>query len=169
MNPAALLIPLLVVAAGFIAFCPVDLARAEQVRHLPRWVWAIICVIFGVLGGIIYLAAGTVRTAHEYQRGYQAALSTLSQAGEVIRLALGDQAAQDLPRWAESQKAALRQAAAGPGPFRLPAWFEPLAGDLGSLLDPVGFDRWAFTPTHPFLRGYQAALRDTQQASHPVP
>lgn len=167
VNPAAVLIPLIVAAAGFDVFCLVDLVRAEQVRHLPRWAWAILCL--NAVGGIIYLAVGRVRTAHEYERGYQAALSTLSKAGEVIWPVLGDQASQDLLRWAQSRKAALRETAAGPGPFQWPAWFAPLAGDLGSLLDPVGFDQWSFTPTTPFLRGYQAALRDAQKAGRPVP
>lgn len=168
MNPAVIVISLVVLAAGFDVFCLVDLVRAEQVRGLPRWVWAVICMACGVLGGIVYLTAGRVRTWHEYQRGYQAALSTMSRAGEVTRPALGDAAGQDLLGWARSQQAALRRAAAGPGPFDLPVWFGPLAADLGSLLDPVGFDRWAFTPALPFVRGYQAALRDAQAASHPV-
>jgi hypothetical protein len=68
---------------------------------------------------------------------------------------------------AGSQKADLRQRTAGPGPFELPAWFVPLADDLGSLLEAVGYDRWSFTPITPFLRGYQAALRDAQKDSRP--
>lgn len=60
MSPAAL-VPLLVVAAGFEAFCLVDLARAEAVRYLPRWAWAIICLVSVPFGGIVYLLVGRAR------------------------------------------------------------------------------------------------------------
>ncbi len=164
LNPAVVWIPALAVAGGFVVFCLVDLARVEEVRYLPRWAWALICL--EVPGGIIYLAVGRVRAQHEYQRGYQAAMSTVSRAGKSVWPAIDDLASEefDLRRWALSQRAALGAAMAGPGPFRPPAWFEPLAGDLGSLLDPVGFDRWSFTPTGAFVRGYQAALRSARDA-----
>lgn len=170
MNPAAVLIPVLVLGAGFVVFCLVDIARAEQVRYLPRWAWAIICLASIPLGAIIYLAVGRVRAAHEYERGYRAAMSTVSRAGEVVWPGLDNLASKefDLRRWAGSRNAALREAAAGPGPFHPPAWFVPLADDLGSLLDPIGFDRWSFTPTSPFVRGYQAALRDAREAAGPA-
>lgn len=55
--PLAAVIPLIVLALGFIAYCLVDLARSE-VRYLPKWAWAIICVISVPLGGVIYLLFG---------------------------------------------------------------------------------------------------------------
>ena len=42
----------------------VDLARAEEVRYLPKWVWAIFCMGIGLtipFGGIAYLVFGKVR------------------------------------------------------------------------------------------------------------
>jgi hypothetical protein len=60
MNPAAL-VPLVVVAVGFVVFCLFDLARAGEVRYLPKWAWAVICVMSVPLGGIIYLALGRSR------------------------------------------------------------------------------------------------------------
>jgi Phospholipase_D-nuclease N-terminal len=173
VNPAAVMLPLVLAVIAFDVFCLADIARAEEVRRLPRGAWAIICLM-SVLGGIIYLAAGRVRPAHEYQRGYRAAKSTLAWARDAVRPGLEDLAAVgfDLGRWAQSQKAALGAAAAeqpgaaGPG-FRLPGWFPPLADDLGSLLDPVGFERWSFTPAGPFVRGYQAALREAWEAAEP--
>lgn len=64
MNTTLILIPVLVLAAGFVVFCEVDLARAEHVRYLPKWVWAILCMGIGLtipLGGIAYLVFGKVR------------------------------------------------------------------------------------------------------------
>ena len=166
----AVLIAVEAVAVAFVLFCLADLARAEQVRYLPRWAWAVICMVSVPLGGIIYLAAGRVRTAREYRRGYRAAQSTIARSGDVIWPALGDQAGEefDLRRWAQAQRAAVREASAGVGPFQLPAWFTPLAGDLGSLIDPVGYEKWSFMPTMPFIRGYQAALRDAGQPGRAV-
>jgi hypothetical protein len=46
MNPAAL-VPLILVAVGFVVFCLFDLARAGEVRYLPKWAWAVICVGVG--------------------------------------------------------------------------------------------------------------------------
>ena len=60
MSPAAL-VPLLMVAAGFEVFCLVDLARAEAVRYLQRWAWAIICLVSVPFGGIVYLLVGRAR------------------------------------------------------------------------------------------------------------
>ncbi|MEC3917733.1 hypothetical protein [Nocardia sp. CDC160] len=55
--PVAALIPLIVVGLAFVGFCWYDLSRA-RVKYLPKWVWAIICLISIPLGGIIYLVVG---------------------------------------------------------------------------------------------------------------
>jgi len=57
----AALVPIAIVAVCFEVFCLVDLVRAEDVRFLPRWAWALICVISIPLGGIAYLLLGKVR------------------------------------------------------------------------------------------------------------
>jgi len=56
----AVLLPVLPVMVAFAAFCLIDLARAGQVRYLPKWGWAIACLIQIPLGGLMYLAAGKV-------------------------------------------------------------------------------------------------------------
>ena len=62
MNAALIPILVLALAAGFIAFCLVDLARADAVRYLPKWAWVlVICFISAPLGGIIYLTIGRLR------------------------------------------------------------------------------------------------------------
>jgi hypothetical protein len=55
------IIPAFVAGAGFVAFCLADLARASEVRYLPKWGWALACFISIPLGGIIYLSIGKVR------------------------------------------------------------------------------------------------------------
>jgi hypothetical protein len=59
--PLDALIPLVIVGAGFVIFCLVDLARAHEVRYLPKWAWAVVCVISVPLGGIVYLLVGRPR------------------------------------------------------------------------------------------------------------
>jgi hypothetical protein len=47
-------------AVGFDAFCLVGIARAAQLRYLPKWAWVLICLIQTPLGGIIYLSIGHI-------------------------------------------------------------------------------------------------------------
>jgi hypothetical protein len=54
----AAVLPLLLVAAGFVIYCVVDIARAPSVKHLPKWAWVLICLLFVPLGGIVYLLVG---------------------------------------------------------------------------------------------------------------
>jgi hypothetical protein len=54
------IIPVFVAGAGFVAFCLADLARASDVRYLPKWGWALVCFTSIPLGGIIYLSIGKV-------------------------------------------------------------------------------------------------------------
>ena len=56
MSVAALA-PVAVLAVAFIAYCLWDLARSE-VRYLPKWAWAALCVLSVPLGGIAYLVLG---------------------------------------------------------------------------------------------------------------
>jgi hypothetical protein len=58
------LVAVVVLAVGFVVFCLVDLVRAEKVRYLPKWLWAILCMGVGLtipFGGILYLVAGKDR------------------------------------------------------------------------------------------------------------
>jgi hypothetical protein len=57
--PLAALVPLAAAAVAYVVYCWYDLSRS-QVRYLPRWAWAIICLISIPLGGIIYLVVGRV-------------------------------------------------------------------------------------------------------------
>ena len=49
------------VALGFAVYCEVDLVHAGGVRYLPKWLWAVICLVSIPLGGILYLTLGKQR------------------------------------------------------------------------------------------------------------
>jgi hypothetical protein len=55
--------------AGWEIFCLTDLARAERVRFLPRWVWAVACLVQIPFGGILYLLIGRVWQRHAARPG----------------------------------------------------------------------------------------------------
>ena len=57
----AALLPVALVAVAFEVFCLIDIFKADEVRHLPRWVWAIISLLSIPLGGIAYLIIGKAR------------------------------------------------------------------------------------------------------------
>jgi hypothetical protein len=59
VNPAVLTAT--AVLAAFVAICLVDIARAEDLRHLPKWSWAGICLVLVSLGGLFYLGIGRTR------------------------------------------------------------------------------------------------------------
>ena len=61
--PPAWAIPVIAVAVAFAAWCLVDLARAGQVRYLPKWVWAVVICVAVPGGGLVYLIFGKARTA----------------------------------------------------------------------------------------------------------
>ena len=58
--PWAALVPLIVLLVAFVGYCLVDLARGE-VRYLPKWAWALICLFFVPVGGVVYLLVGRRR------------------------------------------------------------------------------------------------------------
>lgn len=55
--PLEALLPVVVLAVAFVGYCLYDLSRSE-VRYLPRWAWALICVVSVPLGGVVYLLVG---------------------------------------------------------------------------------------------------------------
>jgi hypothetical protein len=56
--PLAALAPVLVVAGAFVLYCLMDLVRAPEVRYLPKWCWALVCLVSVPVGGIVYLVVG---------------------------------------------------------------------------------------------------------------
>jgi hypothetical protein len=58
----AALLPIVILAIAFDVYCLRDLVRAKSVRHLPKFVWAIVIVLVSApWGGLIYLFAGRDR------------------------------------------------------------------------------------------------------------
>lgn len=53
----AALLPLIILAVAFVAYCWVDIYR-NDVKYLPKWAWAIIALISIPIGGIVYLVVG---------------------------------------------------------------------------------------------------------------
>lgn len=56
--PVVALLPMFVALAGFVVCCWWDLWHQESVAVMPKWAWAIVCVISVPLGGIAYLLVG---------------------------------------------------------------------------------------------------------------
>jgi Phospholipase_D-nuclease N-terminal len=54
------LLLLVVLAIGFDVYCLREIARAEQVRFLPKWAWVLICLTQVPGGGIAYLSIGHI-------------------------------------------------------------------------------------------------------------
>ncbi|MBK5109362.1 MAG: PLDc_N domain-containing protein [Anaerolineales bacterium] len=53
-----LLLPLLIVEIGLLIIALVDLIRRENVKHLPKWAWAVIIIVLNFIGPIAYLIVG---------------------------------------------------------------------------------------------------------------
>jgi uncharacterized membrane protein HdeD (DUF308 family) len=58
---AQALVPLVLLAVGFVVWVVIDIMRAESVQYLPKWAWIVISVISIPLGGIVYLLVGRDR------------------------------------------------------------------------------------------------------------
>ena len=52
------LAPLSLLAAALAIYALIDLVRAPAVRYLPKWAWALICVLSMPLGPLAYLTLG---------------------------------------------------------------------------------------------------------------
>ena len=53
-----LLLPLLIIEIGLLVIALVDLIRRENVKHLPKWAWAVIIIVVNFIGPIAYLIVG---------------------------------------------------------------------------------------------------------------
>lgn len=61
--PIAAILPLGLAWLGWLAYCLVAVFRAPAVRYLPRWAWALVCLVTVPLGGIVFLVLGRAEAA----------------------------------------------------------------------------------------------------------
>ena len=57
MTEWAAFLPIIALLLAFSVYCLLDLRKSE-VKHLPKWVWALVILVSSPLGGITYLAVG---------------------------------------------------------------------------------------------------------------
>lgn len=55
--PWAAITPFAIILAAFVIYCLYDITQG-QVNHLPKWVWALICLFSVPVGAIVYLLIG---------------------------------------------------------------------------------------------------------------
>ena len=60
MLAALVLLLALALVVGWEVFCLANLVRADRVRFLPKWAWAVACLIQIPIGGVLYLLLGRV-------------------------------------------------------------------------------------------------------------
>ena len=56
--PWGLVAPIAAIQLILAVIALVDLVRRPEVNGMPKWAWAIVIIIFGLAGPIIYLVAG---------------------------------------------------------------------------------------------------------------
>ena len=61
--PMAALVPLGLAWLGWLVYCLVAVVRAPAVRYLPRWAWALVCLVTVPIGGIVFLVLGRAEAA----------------------------------------------------------------------------------------------------------
>ena len=57
-NPWLLIIPLILVDIGLMAFALYDLVKRKQVKGDNKWVWGVIIVVVNLIGPILYFVIG---------------------------------------------------------------------------------------------------------------
>jgi hypothetical protein len=60
MLAAVVLLGGFALVVGWEVLCLAEVIRADGVRWLPRWVWALACLFLIPVGGILYLLVGRV-------------------------------------------------------------------------------------------------------------
>ena len=55
--PIAALLPLALFVVAWVGYCWFDISR-RRVRHLPKWAWALVCLLSVPIGGIVYFLIG---------------------------------------------------------------------------------------------------------------
>ncbi len=109
----------------------------------------------------------SVAQQDQYDRGYRDALRWVPSLGwnAFESLAAMD---FDVKQWLTGWRNGWRDIELGEAPegARVASWLPALADYLGSLADPIGYDRWSFVPSERYVGGFGAALRDAWTKTH---
>ena len=57
-NQWLLIIPLILVEIGLVAFALYDLVKRKRVKGGNKWVWGVIIVVVNIIGPILYFVIG---------------------------------------------------------------------------------------------------------------
>jgi hypothetical protein len=60
MKDIALIVPLVLIELGFMAFALYNLVKQERVKGGSKLLWGLVIVFVGIIGPIIYLVFGRV-------------------------------------------------------------------------------------------------------------
>ncbi len=76
-------------------FCVVDvvLAREDQVRHLPKWGWLLLVLLFPLVGSVAWLVAGRPRRSRRRPAPYEREVTAFPEYDRPGRAAAVDPAA----------------------------------------------------------------------------
>ena len=102
----------------------------------------------------------------QFEQGYRAGIEDIGELDWKLLEELADARFDLLTRLSAWQRS-LTPDPSGDMTFRPPGWFDVLAKRFGSLVDPIGFDKFGFAPSRTFVRGYAAALRDAWATVEP--
>ena len=58
MDKIALIIPLVLIELGLMAFALYNLVKQDRVRGSSQLLWGVAIVVFGIIGPIVYLVFG---------------------------------------------------------------------------------------------------------------
>ncbi|MBD5823426.1 hypothetical protein DXX96_03005 [Lactococcus petauri] len=53
-----IIVPLILLVCLYLGACFYSIFKSAYVKYLPRWAWALVCIISIPLGGILYFIVG---------------------------------------------------------------------------------------------------------------
>lgn len=53
-----IIVPLILLVCLYLGACFYSIFKSVHVKYLPRWAWALVCIISIPLGGILYFIVG---------------------------------------------------------------------------------------------------------------
>jgi hypothetical protein len=118
-----------------------------------------------LVGSELVLRARAERHA-DTERGYRDAVKFARDLPSLTELEELNRVDFDIAAWIGPWSDSWARIAAGLNSFdtKMPDWAWKVAGYLGTLADPIGFDQFSFTPTSEYLAGFGSGLRAVDAA-----